>query len=447
MPAFTPWLGLCHIRTDDSPSRPTLAAVLADSFESFEREMHVYISARGQQMIWAENVLPADEWLAKYPDHKNAHRLAANVSEKNPVELDTLGAGATGNAASENSSEYLTITEHKIADLPDQSSLPFWERDWIAPELKELLFGQPDNNEEPLRTYFIVDAAIRKNITGVFDLDVLNVPVRCLFKGNVAEELKETAPYLIDMTLPDGAWDDTNSVPAFHKNFFDKHWGQNTGIFIRTSASMAEVWGHFRKFTLVPREGYSKRVFVTFWSAQYVQLYFPHIASNKDRVATWFLRDGFVVHSMMAEQEGGAKIKEITLRHTLFTQHNTPSQPFVVTEYDLEPFYKDRNAKDMTKLIDALINGFPKELKNYSPEAISQIIADPIARMRKYGFSQKGSLYLLAAWSIFFGKTFETRDSSGRLLEICQSNMSEGDKMIALKDRMARLSVPKENVA
>lgn len=158
---------------------------------------------------------------------------------------------------------YLTITEHEFEPLPDQSGIPFWDQDWIAPELKDLLFGQSDGGL-PLRTYFIVDATLRKNITGIFDLDAVDVPVECLFKGEAAEELREVAPYLINMTLPEGAWGDKDKVPAFHQDFFKKHWEQNTGVFIRSTASMDKVWGHFRKFTRVSDKN-NKIVYFRFW--------------------------------------------------------------------------------------------------------------------------------------------------------------------------------------
>ena len=90
MSEFTPWLGLRHIRqgTDDSiGAKPTLAAVWADSTEGFEREIHVYTNAHGQQMIWTEQAMPADEWLTRHPARMDAQRLAGKVSGKHPLAL------------------------------------------------------------------------------------------------------------------------------------------------------------------------------------------------------------------------------------------------------------------------------------------------------------------------------------------------------------------------
>lgn len=339
--------------------------------------------------------------------------------------------------------DFLAITDHDIPPLPVHDGLAFWDKTWIDPKLKDLVFGQP--NEGPaLHTYLIVDATLRKTVTGVFDLDAIDAPMRCLFKGDAADDLKQAAPYLVDMTLPDAAREDDTAVPAFHKDFFANHWGANTGIIVRTTTPMDEVWGHFRKFTLVAREGHAGRVFVPFWSEQYVRLYFPHISSNPDRVAQWFLRDSLEIQSLIAEQNGGAIAREIVLQRDLFAQRNQQLPQFMITEHDLLPFYEDRKVKDTGQLVQALKADYPNELKNYSPETISQIIAEPLKRMRGYGFSQKGSLYILASWCIFFGQNFEAQDPSGKLLEFCTGPLSESDKLAALKTRMAEFSVPQK---
>lgn len=155
--------------------------------------------------------------------------------------------------------DYLTITEHQTTPLPNQDHLPFWEKEWIAPELKDLLFKQHEVEDEvnstPLRTYLVVDAYLYTKIRGFFDLDLINdVPVKCLFKGEAEESMKTVAPYLIDMTLPEGAWKDKSKVSNFHKYYFENQWGKGTGIFVRSATDMEEIYQHFRKFTKVQDE-------------------------------------------------------------------------------------------------------------------------------------------------------------------------------------------------
>ncbi|MEL6750277.1 MAG: DUF4123 domain-containing protein, partial [Pseudomonadota bacterium] len=168
---------------------------------------------------------------------------------------------------------YLEITEHTIPPLPDQSDKPRWEQDWITSELKDLLFGQPDP-QAPLRTYLIVDATLRTRISGIFDLDLQDVPVRSLVRSQRAEDLREVAPYLVDMTLPEGAWDDRRQVPNFHLDFFARHWQQGTGILVRTTADMDAVWTHCHPFVRVQVEATQEWVFSRFWEGTWVLDFF-----------------------------------------------------------------------------------------------------------------------------------------------------------------------------
>ncbi len=446
MSDFEAWIGDCHLQTDndgeggdaEGVKQHCQAAVWANGYDSFLAGVEAHVAPLGYSVLWVENVLPATQYLARNrAQHRQIGTLAKAVHPGHVVELAAMAAVEEGGAAEPEN--YLSIEAHPVKPLPDQSQIFFKDRAWIPADLKERLFGQPEDGAQ-MRTYLIVDATLRKEITGFFDLDVLDVPVKCLFKGEAAKEMEEQAPYLVDMTLPDGAWDDNGLVPAFHRDFFCTHWGRNTGIFIRTTGHMDDVWRHFRKFTLLPREGAAGRVFVRFWDEQYIRLYFPHIATDKDRVAAWFMRDGFFISAILADQDDGASVCSATLRRDLFIQRNAPPAPFILTDHDLVPFHRARERKDMAALALSLKQGFPQDLKNYPPDIIAQLIAEPVKRMRGYGFAKKSSLYLLAAWSLFLGKTFEQTDPTGALLDICKSHLTEGDKMDALKQRMAELS-------
>ncbi|KZB51065.1 DUF4123 domain-containing protein [Thalassospira xiamenensis] len=428
-----------------------VAAVWACERDGFDDTLRSHLASQddgepgavGLRLLWAEDVMPATDWMIRHAREKEALDLARRVHEGHPVEIGPLTFVTREDVEP---TRFLTVEALDVPSLPDQTGIPFWERLWISSELKEALFGLPEDGSL-LRTYLIVDAAVRKNIVGMFDLDVVDVPVRCLFKGKAAESIKEAAPYILDMTLSDDVRDGISDPSRFHKDFFARHWGRNTGIFIRSTASMAEVWNHFRKFTFVPREDNGQRIFMRFWDEQYVRLYFPHIADNPERVATWFLRESFCIHSIMAEADDGKLLRKVTLSQQELMRSSPQPQSFAVTEYDLEPFYREREAKDIDHLAEALKDGFVQELANETAQTIREMITAPLERMRGYGFSRKGNLYLLGAWSIFFGKEFEANDPDGHLLEICQSSMGESAKMAALKKRMALLTVSTEATA
>ena len=79
----------------------------------------------------------------------------------------------------------LTVQSFEVAPVRRGPDRPFWDATWIAPQLHELLFAPKAGPQDgsPSRTYLIVDATLRTRATGLFDLDVLPLPVRCLFQG------------------------------------------------------------------------------------------------------------------------------------------------------------------------------------------------------------------------------------------------------------------------
>ncbi len=172
------------------------------------------------------------------------------------------------------------ILQHDISDIDAQYRDTPSDKPWVAPELQELLFSRYQ------RTFLIVDATLRTNITGSFDLDAVAVPIRSFFTGVAAEKYKSVAPYLVDMTLPAEAWDDPDAVPDFHLDFFKRHWQHGTGIIIRTPATMDEVWSNFRKFTKVKMSN-GKVTYFRFWDVGMLMYFLD--ASTDDELDRFFV--------------------------------------------------------------------------------------------------------------------------------------------------------------
>jgi len=283
MREFTPWLGVCHLRqlADDSPdTQPTLAAVWADSVESFEREMHVHTNSHGQQMTWAEQVMPADEWLAKHPARKDGQRLVGKISAKHLVALGGFGAGTTGigeNGKPDGDTDgYLHIEEIEGVE-PLDMQFGVHPPKTVPDALYEPLFGQPDpsaaemaqyggaDKVPPLNTYAILDAA--KVVNFVEMLEASGLEHRCLFKGEAAQEMRDVAPYVVrlkedvDFTRNLFSKDPEQEVPWFM-------WDCEPGIYVRSRGSLDDMWKHFRKFTKVQDEN-GKWFYFRFWEGAF----------------------------------------------------------------------------------------------------------------------------------------------------------------------------------
>ncbi len=137
--------------------------------------------------------------------------------------------------------------------------------------LQDVMFGQPAYTEAeiaahggdpdrvpPLHTYAILDAAKVTNLPEM--LETSGLPYRCLFKGNAFDELKDTAPWIVQ--LEEGN--------AFTRNLFTSSdapwhlWEREPGIYVRSRGTMDDMWRHFRKFTKVQDE-HGHWFYLAFW--------------------------------------------------------------------------------------------------------------------------------------------------------------------------------------
>lgn len=443
MQEFEAWVADCHLlKAGSSEEFQCRAAIWANGHKLFRSRLTEYFLNSGYSLLWLEECLPAAQYVARHGQQNAIGSLARGVHEGHPVELSQItGRTDEGDAGQ----AFLTVREHEIAPLMDQSEVSVWDREWISPDLKMHLFGQPEENLV-LRTYFIVDATLRKNITGVFDLSAVDVPVRCLFKEGAAESMKEAAPYLIDMTLPPEALEDRDAVPAFHRDFFQNHWGQNTGIFIRTTGTMEDVWKHFRKFTRAQVETDHRWVFFRFWDPRIAVLYFRGRVALKNSVEQWFSGREISLPEIFCEVESGKRVVHFQPDKTVKNAKNTTSGHLILTNDDLKPFVQHQNNKMTDKVVTLLRENFGNALKHLSDELLQREVTQSLQRMQKYGVSKFENLYLTSAWAAFYGHNFETKDPAGELLRICQSDLEETDKMKALRERITQMK-PKGDAA
>ncbi|WP_298260923.1 DUF4123 domain-containing protein [uncultured Litoreibacter sp.] len=307
--------------------------------------------------------------------------------------------------------------------------------DWIPTALKTLLF--PDG-AEPIRTYLLVDSTLRTSIVGLFDLDVLDVPVACLFNGDAAGEQKEVAPYLVDLTLIGDV------IPRFHREFFAKHWGQGTGILITSSVNLDQLKRHFRKFTRLKRERDERWFLFRFWDPAIASVYFRAIEHDPVRAAQWFGQG--LVQTIVIEEELGKQASVFDGVAASRLDSNAHLPPVVLTEWELEPFKASALDRHIEEMAQTLKSDFAPELSAYRPEVIKRHVRPAISRFMRFGFKRREHLHVIAAWALFFGPEFDEKDPDGRLQSICASQEPEVSRFKALKLRMDELGTRKEQV-
>ncbi len=441
MSDFEAWVGKCHIRDGQSPDRrdyQCYAAVWTNTREGFDIALHQHLKPHTQSLLWAEDVHPMSQWLQRGGHNQAVIELARTVHAGHAVILGTVTDIEEGRRPTPLPA-YLTITQYEIPPQQNQTPIPFGTKEWIALELKELLFGQPEDGAK-LRTYLIVDAALRKTITGVFDLesDLINVPMRCLFKGEKADLLKEAAPYLIDMTLPDGAWQDGDLVPSFHKSFFDKHWGHNTGLFIRTPASFDDVWGHFRKFPRMQVEDDRRWMYFRFWDPRIAPSYYGSIKTIPEKSVQWFeMRNKARIVSLIGDQTDSGDAFSITPDWDNLKGFASIGQP-ILSDTEMKGFERYKLEKFDRETASEFHQKYPK--MKFSLKDLTQISKDIRTWCQRHNVEGERDIKRIMNSYLFIGDPFFSNPACASRIQHIVTDSSLSQKIKA--DRV--VSVVKE---
>ncbi|WP_158442343.1 DUF4123 domain-containing protein [Paracoccus aminophilus] len=142
-----------------------------------------------------------------------------------------------------------------VEPLDDQRALAV--KKTVPDVLREILFDdhparEPDLDEaqqsQPVQTYAILDGAKVPELPAM--LEASGLPHRCLFRGTAYKELKDVAPWIVQLK------EDAN----FCRHLFTSGtahwqlWDKAPGIYIRSRASLEALWRYVRKFTRIQDE-------------------------------------------------------------------------------------------------------------------------------------------------------------------------------------------------
>ena len=130
----------------------------------------------------------------------------------------------------------------------------------VPAALHPALFGTPagDAPDMPLSTCAVLDGAKIANLPEM--LATSGLAHRCLFKGAAFDELHSVAPWIVELKATDRftGYLFTRGTAPWHL------WDAEPGIFLRTRASIDDIWRHLRKFTRLP-DGAGGWVYWRFW--------------------------------------------------------------------------------------------------------------------------------------------------------------------------------------
>lgn len=259
---------------------------------------------------------------------------------------------------------------------------PSWQQPWIDPSLKQTLF------KSDTKTYLLLDATSRGIISKTFDLDDYNDIDKCsLYSGQLAEDLKQQAPYLLDVTLNEDQLMDDSSVPKFHRDFFSKYWGKNTGIFIHSSEPLDKLNFHLKKFTKVQDET-GKWFFFRFFDPRIMAHYLESIQRWPQRIAKWYgaQKNSQLIQGFICEHMAGNEYKVFQLKPNHGLTHSGNIK-LTHNEFDLFSDYQWQQTKNLVEI--ELRQDFPKETIDITNDDIN----DWLETAANKGYTTPRALY------------------------------------------------------
>lgn len=360
--------------------------------------------------------------------------------------LDTtaLQVGAASEAAP--TGLQIATIEHVV---PLDTQLGAAVKKTVPDALQDVLFGQPAltaaeidaaggnaSKVPPMRTYAILDAAKITNLTELLEDSLLEH--RCLFKGKAYDDLKNVAPWI--MRLEDGN--------TFTRNLFTRSdaywhlWDNQPGIYIRSRASLDDMWRHFRKFTKLQDEA-GKWLYFRFWDpAGVANPLFDYMATRQEICAAWFsLLAGGQVNCYVYQTYKDGIVKYARLDDAL--RQIGPGRFSVYTNSQRDhgiSYLLERRCYVMARRIK---QEFAVDLVGLEIAQIQSRLLRCVERMRVYGIQQQEYVKSICIWDLLIGEKFEEKVGYERVMSILKSRKREPLKF----DMLQNVMLEKQQVA
>ncbi len=216
------------------------------------------------------------------------------------------------------------------APSPDQEALVEGLANVFFSPVEPYEFARDPDQPPPLRAYALIDAAQSPDIAVL--LEAFDSPARCLFDGEVGEDLGEVAPWVVELTRFDDAWD----------WFVEEGYGKNWGILIHSRLELPRLKTQLKRFLKITDEK-GESFFFKYYRPKHLNAFLPvfddvQMASFMKGIETVFAesdKDENKLHQYRLKPQGGLA----TLTHDL-RRVGEPLMPRVPTEEDAALYLK-----------------------------------------------------------------------------------------------------------
>ncbi|SFJ01690.1 DUF4123 domain-containing protein [Jannaschia pohangensis] len=310
------------------------------------------------------------------------------------------------------------------------------------PTLLAALYG-PD---APRRAYLLVDGTLRALIAGLFDLDVIMVHARSLFEDEAAETTGESGPWLVDLSIADPNAPGDISVL---RDFFARHWPAGLSVLISTNAPFDVLRGHLRRFTKLPVVDDERMLTFRFWDPRVLGPFLDAIATDPSRLRRMTVTDDGHPIAYLLLPAGGEDADRSEAIHfaPVPALQEEPLRPMRLRYADFDATARAQAEARRAHMADRLRADFPAELADRPPKAVQAVVDAAVARFEAFGFRDHAHLHLFAAWSLFYGATFERGDPTGELEAILRGDAPEAERFGAFRRRFETFAVDSQRGA
>ena len=362
------WISRCHVTQADSEGiighyTIQIACNASDEVE-LHRQLRDLATRESFDLESIEYNRLIQEHLDRLDYYDHASVQLATTSAQHGYALGELQPiEAKGKTLNPDGLTYIEIEQHDVR-LEADTKKPSWQQPWIHPTLKELLFT------EHAKTYLLIDATTRSQLLKTFDLEGFgDLEIRSLYAGQLAQELKQQAPYVVDLTLNNQQIADDDSVPKFHRDFFTKHWGKNTGIILQSEEPIDQVVFHLKKFIKIQDKN-NKWFYFRFFDPRTMNHYLQSIQKWPQRVAKWYgaNSDNELIRAFLCEDNSGETVNVYRIKSNHGLKH---SGKVTLTQTEFE-FFKDYRWSQNKKLIETeLRQDFQQETAELNSDDIN----------------------------------------------------------------------------
>ncbi|SDX37490.1 DUF4123 domain-containing protein [Tritonibacter mobilis] len=305
------------------------------------------------------------------------------------------------------------ITVEPLLDVvPLDEQFGIWPRKTVPDGLREALFGQQDRTK-PEGSFAVLDAA---KVFGLADfLDSEDLTYRCLFKGAAETDLRDVAPYLVQL---DEASDLTRRLFTRSQRAGGL-WDNVPGIYLRTTASFDSLWRHLRRYIRVQDEN-GTWMYFRFWEMRCLHHYLTTIADSPTLAPYWSAtRDG---HPLCYVMSDGSHWNLVRGSATVAAK-----PPFQMTRESRDILAQYQHRRFHIRLADYL----QRETGDLEICTASKA-ADLTERAIRHGFTIEKAIGDFALAALLAGSDFLTTSEVKQLLATQQHQLDKACKILSL---------------